>query len=135
MDLDFLQRFFTDLVGRTDGPMSFRFILQPAMAALTAWHDGTRDAKEGRQPYAWQMEHEDGSKRAQSLWEGVRSMGRVLVLGVVIDVIYQVRVFGGFRYPNETIVIVLVLAFLPYLLLRGPVDRFQRARMTRKGGP
>ena len=62
-------------------------------------------------------------------------MGRVLVLGVVIDVIYQVRAFGGFRYPNETIVIVLVLAFLPYLLLRGPVDRFQRARMTRKGGP
>ena len=40
-----------------------------------------------------------------------------------MDVIYQVKVFGAFRYPNETLVIAIVLAFVPYLLLRGPVAR------------
>ena len=29
-------RFFDDLAGRLDGPMTFRFVLQPVMAAIAA---------------------------------------------------------------------------------------------------
>jgi hypothetical protein len=50
---------------------------------------------------------------------------RVLVLGVVMDVIYQFMVFR-WVYPVELVIVVLALAFLPYLLLRGPINRLTR---------
>ena len=39
------QRVWQDLADRPGGPMTFRFILQPAMAALVALRDGVEDAK------------------------------------------------------------------------------------------
>ena len=38
------QRFWDDLLERPGGPMTFRFILQPIMAAIAALHDGMKDA-------------------------------------------------------------------------------------------
>ena len=38
---------------RASGPLSFRFILQPSMAAIAAIHDGVKDARAGRSPYFW----------------------------------------------------------------------------------
>ena len=43
----------TDLITRLDGPLHFRFFLQPIMAALFALRDGRLDAKQGRDPYGW----------------------------------------------------------------------------------
>ena len=134
MDPDVTHRFWSDIVERAGGPMTFRFFLQPIMALIAAWHDGTRDAKLGRKPYLWGLMRGDAKvTRKQSLAEGVRSVGRVLVLGVVMDIIYQWRVFGGFHYPVETIVIATLLAFVPYLVFRGPIARWQRHRMAKKG--
>ena len=42
-----------------------------------------------------------------------------------MDAIYQWRVLGTF-YPGEAFIVVLLLAFFPYLLMRGPVDRIAR---------
>ena len=42
-----------------------------------------------------------------------------------MDAIYQLKVFGTF-YPGEAVIIALVLAFVPYLLIRGPVARIAR---------
>lgn len=119
-----LERFWTDLEARPGGPMSFRFILQPAMAILAALHDGIWDARLGRSPYFWTVLH-DPARRGPRLKEGLRSTARILALGLVMDAIYQYRVLGTF-YPDEALVTVLVLAFLPYMLLRGPVDRIAR---------
>lgn len=62
--------------------------------------------------------------------EGWKSLARMLALGAVMDAIYQVIVFR-FIHPPELVVIVLGLAFVPYLLSRGPVNRLARRRMTR----
>jgi len=43
------------------------------------------------------------------------------VLGVVMDVIYQIVVFLDTLFPAESAIIAVLLAFLPYALLRGPV--------------
>ena len=50
---DMTTRFWTDLIGRLTGPMTFRLILQPAMASLLAVRDGIKDAKAGRPAYFW----------------------------------------------------------------------------------
>jgi len=39
-----LRQFWHDLIERPDGPMRFRFFLQPLMAAIAAIHDGRGDA-------------------------------------------------------------------------------------------
>ena len=46
-----------------------------------------------------------------------------------MDTIYQLKVLGTF-YPGEAVIIALALAFVPYLLLRGPVVRIARHWVT-----
>jgi hypothetical protein len=48
-----------------------------------------------------------------------------------MDVIYQAIALKTF-YPGEAVIVALTLAFLPYLLLRGPVARIAR-RLRRDG--
>lgn len=129
-----LQRQWRDLTGRPSGPMSFRFFLQPAMAAIAATLDGIRDAQLGRSPYFWTIVN-DPAKRAGRLREGLVSTARIVLLGVGMDVIYQLKEFGTF-YPGEAALIAFALAFVPYLLLRGPIGRIAHWWLTSKpGGP
>jgi hypothetical protein len=120
------RRFFTDLVERPDGPMSFRFILQPVMAVLAAYHDGVRDAATGRSPYFWSV-LSDATERGARLREGLRATGKILAIGLAMDLAYQYFALGHF-YPMEAVVVALLLAFIPYLLLRGPVARIATRR-------
>jgi hypothetical protein len=119
-----LGRLWSDILDRPTGPMMFRFILQPTMAIIAALRDGIRDARLGRRPYVWALIHgvRDPGGRSARLWEGIVSTARILILGVVMDVIYQWRVLDTF-YPGQSAVIAILLAFIPYLILRGPFDR------------
>jgi hypothetical protein len=119
-----LGRLWTDILDRPTGPMMFRFILQPTMALIAALRDGVHDARLGRRPYIWALIHgvRGSQGRSGRLWEGIISTARILILGVVMDVIYQWRVLDTF-YPGQSAVIATLLAFIPYLLLRGPFER------------
>jgi hypothetical protein len=121
-----LSRIWTDLLNRPGGPMTFRFILQPAMAALAALKDGLSDARTGRPPYAWALVNL-ARRRSERLWEGIVSTARILILGVVVDAIYQWIVLKTF-YPGQAAVIAILLAFVPYVVLRGPIARLARLR-------
>jgi hypothetical protein len=119
-----LQRTLMDLLARPTGPEAFRFYLQPAMATITAVRDGVKDARTGRSPYFWTVLANPNERRGR-LNEGFTSTARILLLGLGMEAIYQARVLGTF-YPGQAIIIILLLAFVPYLLLRGPVDRIAR---------
>lgn len=111
------QRIVQNLLERTSGTMSFRFILQPIMAAIAALIDGIRDARTGKSPYLWMiLSRSEG--RANRLREGVLSTARIILLGICMDGIYQYFEFKVF-FPGEAVIIALSLAFIPYLLLRG----------------
>jgi hypothetical protein len=122
-----LDRMWRDILARPGGPMTFRFILQPAMAVLAALRDGVHDARTGRRPYVWALMHgvRDPKGRSGRLWQGIISTARILILGVVMDIIYQWKVLDTF-YPAQAAVIAILLAFVPYLLLRGPFARVAR---------
>jgi hypothetical protein len=123
-------RFWMDLIGRLTGPMTFRLILQPVMATIAAMRDGVQDARHDRPPYFWAIFSRPGDRLAL-LREGWRAVARVIVLGIVMDAIYQWIVFRWI-YPGELIAVVLTLAFAPYLLLRGPVNRIARHWLRRE---
>jgi hypothetical protein len=128
-----LGRLWTDILDRPGGPMTFRFILQPTMAIIAALRDGFHDARLGRRPYVWALIHgvRDSGGRSARLWEGIVSTARILILGVVMDIIYQWKVLDTFR-PGQSAVIAILLAFIPYLLLRGPFERIARHWVARQ---
>jgi hypothetical protein len=114
-------RVWQNLLDRPRGPMTFRFFLQPIMAAIAALYDGVKDARTLRAPYFWTMLTKP-AKVGGRLHEGLISTARILLLGLCMDVIYQVIVFKTF-HPAEAAIIAFVLGFVPYLALRGPVAR------------
>ena len=118
------QTFWQDILSRPGGPMTFRFILQPAMAVIAALVDGIKDARAGRSPYLWTV-LTDPAKRMGRLNEGVISTARIILLGLVMDAIYQFIVLKTFN-PGQAVIVALVLAFFPYVLLRGPIARVVR---------
>jgi hypothetical protein len=126
-----IQTFWDEIAARPSGPMAFRFYLQPTMAALLALRDGIKDAREGDAPYFWTILN-DPAHRRSSVQEGVLATARVIILGVVMDVIYQYFVLDAFR-PTELVFIVLLLCFLPYLVLRGAFTRVARAWIGTRG--
>lgn len=119
-----LWRLWQDIADRPSGPMALRFLLQPAMAMTFAIRDGIRDTHLGRSPYSWTV-LSDPEQRWPRLQEGLIATGRVILVGLVMDVIYQNRVLGTF-YPGEAAVVALLLAFLPYFMIRGIAARIAR---------
>ena len=109
-------RIWQNLLDRPGGPMTFRFFLQPIMAAIAALLDGLKDARTGRSPYLWTI-LSNPEKRGGRLREGLISTARVILLGLCMDLIYQFIEFKTF-HPAEAVIIALLLAFVPYLLLR-----------------
>jgi hypothetical protein len=52
-------------------------------------------------------------------------VAKVFIMAVVIDFIYQLIVFRWF-YPGQAVIVAVVLAIVPFLLIRGPVNRIVR---------
>jgi hypothetical protein len=129
---DVLTRFVPDLVGRVTGPMWFRLILQPGMATFLAVRAGIRDARAGRPLYAWSIAT-DASHRVEFLKAGWKDVAKVFVLAFVLDVIYQVTVFR-WVYPIQSLLVPFILAFLPYVVIRGAVNRVLQSRRPRPQG-
>ena len=97
----FLSSFLTDLIGRFDGPLHFRFFAQPLMAIVLAVRDGSRDAREGRGAYGWSLLTDPAHRRylLESGWKGIF---KVFVVAYALDVVYQVMVWHGLK-PFEAL--------------------------------
>jgi hypothetical protein len=114
-------REWNDLVGRVGGPMTFRLILQPAVAIFLAIRAGLKDAREGRTAFFWAV-IQDPRHRAYLLEQGWKDVGRLFILAMLMDAIYQLIVLRWI-YPGEMLVVAILLAIVPYLLVRGPTNR------------
>jgi hypothetical protein len=118
-------RIWQEIAARPDGPMALRFYLQPLMSALLATRDGLKDAKTGTPPYFWAVFTQPDHRR-ELIRNGWKSIGKIFIFAVVLDLIYQFMVLGGFR-PLEGLIVSIVLAIVPYVLIRGPVNRLVRS--------
>jgi hypothetical protein len=128
-----LVRAITNLVGRLDGPMHFRFIVQPTVAILLGVRAGIRDARLGQPPFLgalfWEREHRH--ERMGEAWKDTRT---VFLVALVLDVIYQLGVHGGV-FALELAITPTLLAFVPYSLVRGPACRIARMMSGPKPRP
>jgi hypothetical protein len=118
---EMIARLVDDMVARTTGPLHFRLILQPLMACIFAVIAGLKDAKAGRPAYLWGMFTRPDERR-EMMKEGWKQVGKIFILAIVLDVAYQFIV-EGFVYPFEVVFVAFILAILPYLIVRGIVNR------------
>ena len=128
---DTFTRFWHDLLARPSGPFAFRFLLQPTMAAITAIRAGIVDARTGRSPYFLALWTEPG-ERAARMHEGLSATARIFLLGLAMDTLYQFVELRKF-YLLEALVVSVVLAVVPYFLIRGPAARVARWWQSRHG--
>jgi hypothetical protein len=121
---DIWMRVMENMSFRIDGPMKFRFVLQPVMAMIFAFIAGRKDALAGKPPYFWTLltapEH-----RIDMLKDGWKSVGKVFMLAMVLDVVFQVIALKTV-YPGEVVIVAFLLAIVPYLIVRGLVTRLMR---------
>jgi hypothetical protein len=114
-------RVVENMSDRVSGPMKFRFVLQPVMASILAIIGGLNDAKAGKPPYFWALITHP-AHRGEMIRDGWKSVSQVFVLALALDVVYQIMVLR-FVYPGEAIIVAFGLAIVPYLILRGLVNR------------
>ena len=74
-----LRRGWENLFGRLDGPMSFRLIIQPAVAIFFAIRAGLRDARNGQPPFLWAVFSNPGH-RHELLRQGWKDVGTVFIV-------------------------------------------------------
>jgi hypothetical protein len=121
---EIIHRFFENLIGRLDGPLHFRFILQPLMAVIFAILSGIKDAKTGKEAFLWKFIR-NREYRWEMIKDGWKHVGKLFILAIILDLVYQWKVSARF-YPVETLTVAFLLAIIPYLLLRGPINRIVR---------
>ena len=123
--IDNLKRAIEQLLGRASGPMHFRLLMQPVMASIFAIRAGIRDARAGNPVFFWSLltNPEERKNLAKSGWKDI---GKIFILALVLDGVYQFLQFHTF-FPLQTFLVAVGVAVVPYIVLRGPVSRIVRA--------
>lgn len=120
---------FSDIVqgviSRTSGPLKFRFVLQPLMSIFLAVRSGLKDSREGKPAFFWEF-CEDPALRKELISECWKSVGKIFILAFVLDCIYQVIVLRWI-YFFDALIVAFFLAIIPYVIIRGPVNRIASA--------
>ena len=127
---ELLTRVWENLGDRVSGPMWFRLILQPVVASVFAVRAALNDAREGKPAYFWAViTHKD--QRRDLIREGWSSVAKIFVMAMIIDVIYQ-WIVQSWIYPVEVFIVAFLLAVVPYILIRGPLNRIVRRFGSRR---
>lgn len=121
---EIFQRVWDNLIGRTTGPINLRLLVQPSVAIFFAIRSGLTDAREGRPAFLWGVLFTPGH-RDELLDQAWKDIGKLFVIVMVLDAIYQLVVHRG-AYVGEMLITATVLAIVPYILVRGPVNRIAR---------
>jgi len=90
---EFMLKTWHQLIGRVEGPFTFRFVLQPSVAVLLAVRSVT-----------------NGTRRR-------RDLRRLCIVAFTLDVLYQLLMLDRV-YPLQAVLVVCALAVGPYTIAR-----------------
>jgi hypothetical protein len=133
---DLLIQIWAMLADRLSGPLDFRFLLQPLVAAFLGIRAGIEDAHDGRPAYGWRFVTGEGDRR-ELLRDGWHDIAKLYAAAVAMDVIYELVVFR-WVYPLQALLVAAVLAVPSYFLIRGVANRLTRRwapRSTKRTTP
>src|SRR5260370_17119612 len=108
-------RIVSKLVARVSGPMKFRLVLQPTMAAFFAIRSGLADARAGKPPYFWGLLSDRGQREAM-IKDGWNSVGRGFILALLLYAVYQLIALHPVHF-GEMLIVPLFPTIFPYPIL------------------
>src|SRR5271154_4650079 len=114
--INVVERMAQNLMARVVGPLHFRIYFQPIMASILGIRHGIKDAHEGNPVYFWTIVS-DKSRRTELIKKAFKSVLKIFVLAILLDAIYQIIELHWF-YPGEALLVALILAFIPYVIVR-----------------
>lgn len=117
-----LSHAWQELIARDSGPMHVRLLIQPLVASFFALRSGLADARADRPVFFWTWLRDPSQRNALSrhLWKDI---GKLFIAACVLDVVYQLIVMHTV-HPVQTLIVAMLLAILPYLVVRGLANRF-----------
>ncbi|MEZ5578361.1 MAG: hypothetical protein R3F40_02370 [Candidatus Competibacteraceae bacterium] len=118
-------RVWTDITSGAHAPLSFRLIIQPLIADFSRSAPGCKMRGPAGPLFFWAVVMSDPAHRRELLQEGWKHVGKVFIAAVIVDVIYQIIV-RHWVYPSEALMVAAILSVLPYLVMRGLVNRILR---------
>lgn len=127
---EMFSRGWSELIARDSGPMHVRLVFQPVVASILAIRAGWRDVREHQPVFFWTLVGDATRRRAllQQLWQDV---GKLFLVAISLDVIYQIVVLRTV-YPVQSLIVASALAIVPYLVMRGLTNRLvSQTSMTR----
>ena len=118
---EFIQRAIDDLIGRTDGIMNLRLLLQPCIAIIFAIRSGLKDAKLGASALVlnYAKNTENRKLLLRQVWSDI---GKVFIMALVLDIVYQLIALKKL-YPVEALIAAFLLAVVPYIICRALTTR------------
>jgi hypothetical protein len=122
----FSEQFVDDLAARLTGAMSFRFILQPALAVLLGIRDGLLDARAGTPPFIADLLFRP-QHRARQLKAAFHRLLSPILIAILLDAIAQHLIFQHVR-PVAALLVGTFVMGLPYAVARGLSNRLASAR-------
>jgi hypothetical protein len=108
----------------TSGQGQFRLLLLPAVALVVGVRAGIADAREGYAPFGRRL-REANEPRTQLMKDAVKRALNPLALAVILDVILQ-RLTLGYVRPLAAVIVAAVLAWIPFVIVRGIMNRLWR---------
>lgn len=112
------------LLRRASGPMHIRLIIQPIMAILLAIRAGLKDARENKTPFLWEFAKNKEQRKVLTNTM-FKDLSKLMILAFLLDFVYQIIDLKSFSLL-QALIVMFVLALLPYMLLRGLVTRLHR---------
>ena len=128
-----LSRGVEQLLGRASGPLHLRLVVMPTVVTTLAIRAGLKDARENQPAFFWAI-LTNPAERPRLFRSAVKDIGKVVLMAVVLDTIYQLAFLRAF-YPMQVGIVAMICAVLPYLLIRGPVTRLARAIHRKRRQP
>ena len=107
------------------GRSTFACWYSPRWRRFSAIRAGLRDARDNRPPFLFGPSSQTADARHDLRRQGWKDVGKVFIVAIVLDLIYDLIVYR-WVYPGQALIVAAVLAFVPYLLIRGPVTRIAR---------
>ncbi len=128
--LESLNRGLEQLLSRSSGPLHCRLVIQPIISTILAIRAGLRDAREGQPAFFWAI-LTNPAERRRLIHSGWKDVGKIFIIAIVLDTIYQVIMLRTF-YIIQALIAAITVALIPYILIRGPVTRLTRCLYRHK---
>jgi hypothetical protein len=112
--------------------LHLRLVIMPIVVTILAIRAGLRDAREER-PVLMGEILTSPARRRRLVRSGLKDIGRIVIVAIVLDTVYQLIALRAF-YVVQALIVAVACAIVPYVLLRGPIARLARAFSGKRHG-